>query len=59
MPPLEVTVFAVVKYFDANTAISANFVLTVKNLIVKEFMLSVVLADKAGIVMKLTVHWDI
>ena len=51
--------FAVVKYFDVNTAISANFVLTVKNSIVKEFMLSVVLADKAGIVMKLTVHWDI
>ena len=29
---MEVTFFAVVKSFDANTAISANFVLTVKNL---------------------------
>ena len=48
--------FAVVKYFDANTAFSANFVvLTVKNSIAKKFMLPVVLADKAGIV-TLTVH---
>ena len=58
MLPLQVTLFADVKHFDANTTISANFVLTVKNSIAKKFMLPVVLADKAGIV-KLTVHWDI